>query len=498
MRKLTFNMLTSVIYRVAIILTGLAVQRHILAAYGSAVNGLTSAVTQMISYLVLLEAGIGAATVSALHKPLKENDTDKLSSLLSAGGKMYRKAGIAFLVGSLITAALLPIFTAGEASPVTVIALTLLSAAVNLVSYLFVGKYTPLLTADGKIGVIYILDTLSTVLSCGGRILLISLGADILPVQAVMPICAALKALAVWLYVKKSYPLINYKAKPDSELAPRRRSAMVHQIVGLAVSHTDVTILTLFSTLKTVSLYSVYQYIYSSISALLETAFCQATLGSMGKAAAEGKERFNRAFTVLESGYNTILYLILSVALTLTLPFIRLYTAGIQDVEYVNITVAILFCLNGFLSLIRLPSIVAINCYGAFKETERGAVIECIINLSVSLALFPFLGITGLLLGTTAAYLFRTQDTVRFVYRKCELSYLDLLRSNIGNLISAALVIIFGFVLFPVTAESYGEWILKALVLTVSSAVVFLVTNLIFNRKAFLLAKNILTKTQKN
>ena len=67
-----------------------------------------------------------------------------------------------------------------------------------------------------------------------------------------------------------------------------------------------------------------------------------------------------------------------------------------------------------------------------------------------------------------------------------------------GNLISAALVIAFGFILFPVTAESYVEWVLKALVLTVSAAVLFLIANLIFNRKTVVLTGSLLTKKHDN
>lgn len=483
MRRLSFNMLTGAVYRVLAVLTGLAVQRYVLTLYGSSVNGITSAIGQVLSYLIILEAGIGAATVSRLHKPLRDGDREKIAALLSESGKMYRRAGLVFLGLLAVISVALPLVTADELAPITVALLTVLSGIGSVISYLFTAKYAPLLTADGKIGVLYITDAVHVLLSCGARLWLMHAGADIVAVQAVLPICAALRATAVYLYVRKRYFSAIYRTEPSEELKTVRRSAMTHQIVGLVVNHTDVTLLTLLSTLKNVSLYSVYHYIYSSLSTLLEGSVSQTMTGYLGKKAAEGRDVFNSAFTVFERIYNAVLFLLLSVALTLTLPFIRLYTAGVGDMEYIYPALAVLFCLCAFMSLIRLPSIVAVNVYGYFKETEKSAIIECAVNLGVSLILFPFFGIYGLLLGTVAAYLFRTQDSIRFIYRKCGLSYKSFFRSAIGNLIASAAVILLFFVFFPVTATGFGEWILKAVTVTVLSALIFAVFNLIFNFK---------------
>jgi len=485
MRRLSFNMLSSVIYRVAIILTGLAVQRYILSCFGSEINGLTSGIAQILSYLVLLEAGIGAATVSSLRGPLAENDTNRVSRLLAESGRMYRRAGLVFLALLALLSALLPFLIEGSHSPITVAFLTAFGGMGSLISYLTVGKYTPLLTADGRLGFLYLTDTLNALISCGARIYLMSAGADIVAVQAVLPICAALRAIAVAFYVKHRYNAVNPRVTPSDELKKIRRSAMTHQVVGLVVAHTDVTLLTLLSSLKNVSLYSVYSYIYNSISTMLEALFSQTVIAPLGKKAAEGQESFNSAFLALQAIYNAILYLFLTVALILTLPFISVYTAGIDDMEYTRLSLAVLFCLGAFLNLLRLPSIVTVNVYGYFKETEKSAVLECAINLGLSLLLFPFLGIHGLLLGTVAAYLFRTQDTVRFVYKKCGLSYQNLLRANIGNLLASAAVILLFFVFFPVTAGSVAEWVLKAFCITVISALIFAAINLIFNGAVF-------------
>ena len=56
-KSLSINMVTSVLSRIVVLITGLIVQHFILQAYGSTLNGLTSSITQVMSYLVLFEAG---------------------------------------------------------------------------------------------------------------------------------------------------------------------------------------------------------------------------------------------------------------------------------------------------------------------------------------------------------------------------------------------------------------------------------------------------------
>ncbi|MBQ9117492.1 MAG: polysaccharide biosynthesis C-terminal domain-containing protein [Clostridia bacterium] len=482
MRRTTFNMLSSVFYRVAVILTGLIAQRYILTEFGSAINGVTSSISRLISYLSLLEAGIGAATVQALQKPLCEGDRASISAIFAAGKRMYLRAGLVFFLFLAVISGVLPVITHDEISPLTVALLTLVSGASNVTAYIFIGKFTSLMLADSRGGAVYLIDSAFVLLSCALRVVMVHAGAGIVAVQSVHLLCTALRAIAVYMYAKKVYPWLNRKASPDMSAAPKRRSAMTHQIAGLVVNHTDVTILTVFSSLKTVSLYSVYAYIYSALQTLFETVFHQALLGNFGRAAAQGKEHFNRKFILFQTAYNTVLYYILTLTLCLTLPFISFYTEGVTDIKYIDPWLAALFCLALFMNLIRLPSISAVTAYGYFKETERSALIECAVNLAVSFALFPFFGIYGLLIGTVAAYIFRTQDSIRFVYRRCGIQYTSFIRSNAGNLVASALVITFTFGLFPITVTSVRGWLIAAVALAAATAPIFIAACFVSDR----------------
>ena len=91
MKSASKNMILAVIARVVTIITGVIVQRYILISFGSVLNGLTSSITQVMSYLVLLEAGLGSASIQALYYPLAQNEWRKISRIITATGKEYKK-----------------------------------------------------------------------------------------------------------------------------------------------------------------------------------------------------------------------------------------------------------------------------------------------------------------------------------------------------------------------------------------------------------------------
>ena len=66
MKNVTANLLLQLVTAAS----GLILPRFYLLAYGSAMNGMVSSVGQFMSYLMLVEAGVGSATAVALYLSL--------------------------------------------------------------------------------------------------------------------------------------------------------------------------------------------------------------------------------------------------------------------------------------------------------------------------------------------------------------------------------------------------------------------------------------------
>ena len=89
-KKSVLNILSSVFNQIFTIILGLIIPRLYLTTYGSEVNGLLNSIGQVFTYLTLLEAGVGTATLTSLYKPVAENDKTSISEIMAATHKFYK------------------------------------------------------------------------------------------------------------------------------------------------------------------------------------------------------------------------------------------------------------------------------------------------------------------------------------------------------------------------------------------------------------------------
>ena len=484
--SLSKNMITSVISRVVTLITGLIIQKEILVAFGSVLNGLTSSISQVMSYLILLEAGLGTASIQAMYAPLADNDWGKISGILSATKVQYKKIAGVFLLILLAVSAVLPLAVEGEVDYSIAALLTLVTGGSYIISYILGGKYKAILNSDRKIYVLHMLEIASVILSCTLRILALHLGAGIVIVQLINLATIGIKNIGYVVYVKRHYPKIDHKAPPDLNSTSKRKNVLVHSIAGVVVNHTDVMILTLFASMSTVSVYSVYNLIFSQFSTLFQTTFSSAMQGSLGRLFNKEKSVFEKYFSIYETVFTIILFLISTIAIIMTLPFVSIYTSGVTDANYIDFWLPVLFTVIMLMSLIRVPTVTIINVAGAFKETQRDAIFEAVINLGTSLALFFFtdLGMHGLLIGTIIAYIYRSTTSIWYTYKNIIMrSISSLIRVILVNAGTAVLLYLLLVVVAPVNVNSWIDWILSACVVSIICITAFALTNILFNNK---------------
>ena len=101
-KKSMVNMATSYVYKIVTMVLGIIIPKLFITGYGSEINGLQSSVTQIFSYIALLEAGIGATVIQSMYAPVAAGKKKKINSYLSAASKYYNKIG--FLYFAVLTA----------------------------------------------------------------------------------------------------------------------------------------------------------------------------------------------------------------------------------------------------------------------------------------------------------------------------------------------------------------------------------------------------------
>lgn len=199
--------------------------------------------------------------------------------------------------------------------------------------------------------------------------------------------------------------------------------------------------------------------------------------------------------------FNMILtFSLFCIANIFILPFLRLYTSGITDVSYIDVYLPYLFIATYLLSNGRNSSSLVINYAGHFKETQWRSILESAINITVSvICVFKF-GIYGVLIGTIAALLYRTNDMIIYANKKIlNRSPWKTYRRWLVNLaLFVAVTLISKPVFAHISLDTYPKIIFWAAISCLIIVPLFFAVASLFDRKTYGYAKELVTPYIKN
>ena len=264
-----------------------------------------------------------------------------------------------------------------------------------------------------------------------------------------------------------------------------------------------LTVLLKKDALAEVSVYSVYNLVAYSLSSFIN-AIINGLTPSFGQVIFKGeKDVLKNSFSTYEFLLFIIVFICYICMAVLLYPFISLYSADFNDgVVYLRPELVALFSFAGVLQAIRMPGLTLICAAGHYKETQGRAITELIINIAVSVALTPFFGIAGVILGMCASYLYRTTDVIiysakNFLPGTLKKTFSRLMR----NTAVLAVSIFVGVSLLPQTTDSWIVWVFSAVIIGSVSFVLLVLVNWLFEpdefKKLLGLVKDILSPAKK-
>lgn len=454
--------------------SGLILPSLIIKTYGSVLNGLVSTATQLVTYLCLAEAGLASASLVSLFKPLAEKDYNSVSSIMAAVNKFYIRVSHIILAGSILCGILIQIFNKDDIPQLTIWLVTFSIALTSYISFRFLNKYRLLFQADNMIFVVNIIHSAGVALQFTASLFLIHNKIDISSTRCIVAVTNIIEGALLYFFSRIIFPKINLKAIPAPDAIKQRKDVVVHQILALVLNNTDMVLLYLFSpSASSASVYSVYAMIGVLIHNALNSVISMFS-AKMGQSYAVGDyENVRRILKKYEVIYNIAMYTFYCSMAILILPFVSVYTKGVNDAEYYDPTVAILFSIYGITRMLRLPYSELTSNAGRFKETKNQAIIEASMNLIVSVILLPFLGIPGVLIGSISGEIYRTIHT--YYYCEKEIMHIDWIRSILFVLVNCGFVTIL-IQLFEkcrfMIMDSYIHFFILASVVTVSVFVI--------------------------
>lgn len=492
-KKSLLNILTGVLGQLVTIAAGILLPRLFITGYGSETNGFLHSINNMVTYLALLEAGIGTATVQALYGPIVRGDRDRINGVLSATNRFYKRTGIVYLVCLVVLSVGYPLVVRSDLGFWLQVGVILLAGSGGVLNYFFQAKYRLLLQAEGKQ---YVITNITTLIHLGTslcKLVLALLGVSILWLQVAHLALVLIQIAYYAYYIRKHYRWLNLKVEPDEQAISQKNSVLLHQVAEMIFNHTDVLLLTLLIDLKVVSVYTTYQLLVDMISTLIgnvNTGF----IYRLGQLCNTDRKRFLQAFDLHETYYMAFSFALYCVTYLFLRPFMQLYTARATDANYLLEYLPVLFVSYKMMVCGRAACGSCINYAGHFRKTQWRAVLEAALNLSVSIVgilVFEHFfqsGIYGVLLGTIVAVLYRGNDMIVYanrhiLERSCWKTYRKWLL-NLGLFISFAAA----FSCIPKTVaplDTYWNIILWAAIATVAALALFLgINSLLFPKNA--------------
>lgn len=500
-----YNTISTGILQIITMIAGFIVPRIMLIYYGSEVNGLVSSITQFISYFNLVEAGLASAAIYALYKPISEKNYKGINEIISAAKNFYFKSGYIFIGLVIGLSIIYPFFVESELVSNIEIAFLVLVLGINgVLEFFTLAKYRVLLSADQKVYIISIATTIHIVINTIIVIILSMLNINIVLLRALATISIFIRTIILTIYCRKKYKFLNYSEKPNEAALNKRWDALFLQILGVVHTGTPIILITIIiRDLKIVSIYTIFNMVIAGINGVL-SIFINGLYASFGEIIAKNEiKTLQKAYSEFEFIYYILLSIVYSITFLMFMPFIKVYTFGISDINYNLPILGFLFVLNGLLYNIKTPQGMLVISAGLYKETKKQTIIQGILAIVLGAILAKYIGIYGVIIGSIISNLYRDVDLVMFIPKNVTKLDYRITIKRIFRIFLSVFISTFLLKYIEFKSENLIEWMLLAFIVSVLVTMLSLILNFIFDKKEFLnvinrLRKVILIKNGKN
>ncbi|WP_302160124.1 lipopolysaccharide biosynthesis protein [uncultured Ruminococcus sp.] len=464
----------------------------ILRSYGSGINGLINSIKQFLGCITFLEMGVGAVVQTAFYKPLADKNNRQLSEITVSANRFFTAIAKVMLVYISVLTIIYPLIINKQFDWIFTAILIVAMSVSTFSEYYFGITDRLLLTADQKGYIFYFTQTIVIALSTILSAILIICGFDINFVKIVASIIYLGRPIILRIYVNKTYKL-NRKITYEKEPIKQKWNGIAQHIASVILTGTDTIVLTLFSSLTNVSIYSVYSLVMTGLEQLL-TAMSSGIQALFGELWAKREvEHLSRVFHLVEWVVHMGVVFVFGCTTVLILPFVKVYTRNVDDANYVVPTFALLITLAHGMYCLRIPYNAIIRAANHYKQTQFNFISSAALNLIISIIAVRNWGLVGVAIGTLVAM---TYQTVWMAWYNSK----NLINSNYMSFVKQILTDVIEFLcayrlscFFHCSSISYASWIVLAIKIVILWLFVLLLVNTIIYRdnvkKAMLIIK---------
>lgn len=481
--KTTKNIIWSVVGRMITLFASFLLQTVLVRTLGKTYLGINGLYSEILGLLSFAELGFGSAMNFSLYKPVANNDTDRIHTLLKFFKTVYHIiAATVIVIGLALLPFLQDLVKGADAVTLRELRIYYVLFLLNSVSTYFLSYKTAYVSAAQKNYLFSNYETILKIITAVFEVAVLVFFREYLFYLILQVSISIVSKVVFSQYLNRRFDIFSYRSnkricKEDKHsILSEVKALIVHQFSSVAIFSTDYVIMSAFPHIGVVvvGLVSNYRLITNSILGIVQLIFTNISFSFGNLSASEDKRQMRKVFDQMEL-LGFWLYGVSAVCFYVLIPpLITLWHGSDFLIDRYSF---LLIVLNGYI-------VGKTNVYhnaritvGHFQKDQWMAFSQAVINLAVSIVAAKYLGLIGIYLGTIISRVFyaigRPMLTYRFVFDHSVWAYYK------KNALHLALVLIIGALTkgvcsFILTDVTLLRFIAAAAVCAVLSNLLFL------------------------
>ncbi|SFD00332.1 lipopolysaccharide biosynthesis protein [Butyrivibrio sp. YAB3001] len=270
------NIIWGVLNKLINILIPFALRTAIIYFLGHNYLGLDTLFNSILQMLNIAELGFSSAITFSMYKPLSENDTVEVCSILSLYRIVYKIIGLSVLVIGLIMMPFLPkLIKSGLPDDVNLYLLYLVFLINTVLGYLLFAYKKSLLSACQREDVVSKITTVVGIIKIFFQVLILLITRRYYAFIIAMPVSTVIENLITQYIAMKIYPMYTPRGSISKESADviktRIKGLVISRLCTTSRNSMDSIIISAYLGLAQAAIYGNYYYIVAAAHGMLTT-----------------------------------------------------------------------------------------------------------------------------------------------------------------------------------------------------------------------------------
>lgn len=482
-KKVMYNTLTAALNMVVYQVIALVVSVKVLEVYGPDFHGLNSILSNVMTWVLLLEGGLTTATTVALYRPFVQKNYEVCNHVLSASRIQFGKIGLSVFCVGTVVAFFYPLFITSDMPYWDICLMFLIMSFSTSFGVAYTRKYAVMYSVSQHEYINQLITIGLSILSSVIVYVLAVTHAHYLWVRTVYMLATVATGVIIAIIIRRKYHFLNYREKPSFETIKGTKDVVVQKLTSVIRTSAPAIFISVFDTTVAASIYAVNMYGYNFVRSIMQNVL-SATQSGIGQVIAErNREGVYQVFRSFEYALVTILMWLMTSAIAVTIPFVYIYTHGVSGVNYISYFLLFALPLNYAIQVVHLPSGVIINMYGRFKEDKQFQIMTMIVMLVAMGAFGVFLGLNGIVLGSLIGSLTLAVQEICFARKELlKTGYKELVRPILIDLMVMIPLLFVEFRVIPSHLSIFNFFVVGLSVVLIHGLVLTIV-NMVFERE---------------